>query len=48
MTQHSDVLAVSEFWGGTGNTWLAVLAVVVFTGLPLIALYLARTFVRKI
>jgi len=41
-------MTVSTFWGGTGETWLAVLAVLVFTRVPLIALYQARTFVRKI
>ncbi len=42
------MLAVSTFWGGDGDTWLAVLAVIVFIVLPLIALYQARTFVRKL
>lgn len=41
-------LAVSDFWGGDGKTGLAVLAVVAFTVLPLIALYMARTFVKKL
>jgi hypothetical protein len=44
----SGLLAVSEFWGGDGNTALAVLAVIVFIVLPLIALYQARTFVKKL
>jgi hypothetical protein len=42
------LLAVSDFWGGDGDTWLAVLAVIVFILLPLFALYHARTFVRKL
>lgn len=42
------VLAVSEFWGGDGDTWLAVLAVIVFILLPAYALYHARTFIRKL
>jgi hypothetical protein len=42
------MLAVSEFWGGDGNATLAVIAVVVFIVLPLIALWQARTFVRKL
>jgi hypothetical protein len=42
------MLAVSDFWGGDGDTWLAVLAVIIFILLPLIALYQARTFVRKL
>ena len=41
------MLAVSEFWGG-GDTWRAVVAVIVFVVLSLIALYQARTFVRKL
>ena len=44
----STLLAVSEFWGGDGDTWLAVLAVIVFTVLPLIALWQARTFIKKL
>lgn len=44
----STLLAVSEFWGGDGDTWLAVLAVIVFVVLPAIALYQARTFIRKL
>ncbi len=42
------LLAVSEFWGGDGKTWLAVIAVIVFIALPLVALYHARTFIRKL
>lgn len=42
------MLAVSEFWGGDGNTTLAVVAVILFIVLPAIALYQARTFVRKL
>ena len=42
------LLAVSEFWGGDGDTWLAVLAVVIFILLPLYALYHARTFIKKL
>lgn len=42
------LLAVSEFWGGDGDTWLAVLAVIVFVVLPAIALYQARTFIKKL
>lgn len=44
----STLLAVSEFWGGDGDTWLAVLAVIVFVVLPAIALYQARTFIKKL
>lgn len=44
----ASTLAVSEFWGGDGNTTLAVIAIVALIVLPLIALYQARTFVRKI
>ena len=44
----STLLAVSEFWGGDGDTWLAVLAVIVFIVLPAIALYQARTFIKKL
>jgi hypothetical protein len=44
----SALLAVSEFWGGDGDTWLAVLAVIVFVVLPAIALYQARTFIKKL
>ena len=44
----SELLAVSEFWGGDGDTWLAILAVIVFILLPLVALYHARTFIRKL
>ncbi len=43
-----SVLAVSDFWGGDGKTWLAVLIVVVLLVLCGLALYNARTFVRKI
>jgi hypothetical protein len=42
------MLGVSIFWGGDGNTTLAVIAVIIFVILPLIALYQARTFVRKL
>jgi hypothetical protein len=42
------LLAVSEFWGGDGDTWLAVLAVIIFVLLPLYALYHARTFIKKL
>ena len=42
------VLAVSEFWGGDGKTWLAVLIVVVLVVLSGIALQQARTFVKRI
>jgi hypothetical protein len=44
----ASLLAVSEFWGGDGKTWLAVIAVIVFIALPLFALYHARTFIRKL
>ena len=44
----STLLAVSEFWGGDGDTWLAVVAVIVFVVLPAIALYQARTFIKKL
>ena len=44
----SGLLAVSEFWGGDGDTWLAVLAVIVFIVLPAIALWQARTFIKKL
>ena len=42
------VLGVSEWWGGDGKTWLAAVIVVVLLVLCAMALYLARTFVRKI
>ena len=42
------MMAVSEFWGGDGKTWLAALIVVVLFVLCGLALYNARTFVRKI
>ena len=42
------LFAVSDFWGGDGDTWLAVIAVVVFILLPLYALYHARTFIKKL
>jgi hypothetical protein len=44
----SELLAVSDFWGGDGDTWLAVVAVIVFIVLPLIALFQARTFIKKL
>jgi hypothetical protein len=44
----SPLLAVSEFWGGDGNTALAVIAVIVFIVLSFLALYQARTFIRKL
>ncbi len=43
-----QVLAVSDFWGGDGKTWLAVLIVVVLLVLSALALYNARNFVKKI
>jgi hypothetical protein len=43
-----SVLAVSEFWGGDGDTWRAIVAIVVLIVIPLIALYQARTFIKKI
>lgn len=42
------VLAVSDFWGGDGDTWRAILAIVVMVVLSAIALWQARTFVKKI
>ena len=42
------VLAVSDFWGGDGKTWLAIVAIVVLIALPLVALWQARTFVKKL
>jgi hypothetical protein len=42
------LMAVSDFWGGDGDTWLAVLAVIVMVLLSAAALYQARTFVKKI
>ena len=42
------VLAVSEWWGGDGKTWLAAVIVVVLLVLCALALYNARTFVRRI
>ena len=44
----SELLAVSDFWGGDGDTWLAVVAVIVFIVLPLIALFQARTFIKTL
>jgi hypothetical protein len=44
----AQVLAVSDFWGGDGKTWLAVLIVVVLLVLSALALYNARNFVKKI
>ena len=48
MSALGALLAVSDFWGGDGDTWLAVIAVIVFIVLPFIALYHARTFIRKL
>lgn len=48
MTDMATVLAVSEWWGGDGKTWLAALIVVVLLVLCAMALYNARTFVKKI
>jgi hypothetical protein len=42
------VLAVSDFWGGDGKTWLAIVAIVVLTVISLAALVQARTFVKDI
>jgi ABC-type Fe3+ transport system permease subunit len=42
------LVAVSDFWGGDGDTTLAVLAVIVMVILCAIALWQARTFVKKI
>jgi hypothetical protein len=42
------VLAVSDFWGGDGKTWVAILSIVLILVLSAIALYQARTFVKKI
>jgi hypothetical protein len=42
------LIAVSEFWGGDGKTWLAIVAIVVMIVLPLAALYQARNFVKDI
>jgi hypothetical protein len=43
-----SLLAVSDFWGGDGDTWLAIVAIVVLVALCGLALYHARTFVKKI
>ena len=48
MTDGIAVLAVSEWWGGDGKTWLAALIVVVLLVLCAMALYNARTFVKRI
>lgn len=48
MSELVGVLAVSDFWGGDGKTWLAVLIVVVLFVISGLALYNARTFVKKI
>jgi len=42
------ILAVSDFWGGDGKTWLAIVAIIVMIVLPLAALVQARTFVKDI
>lgn len=42
------LLAVTEFWGGDGKTWLAIVAIVVLTVISLAALIQARTFVKNI
>ena len=49
----TDLLfAFSVFWGGKsegeGDAWLAWLAIILLPLLSLVALYLARTFVKKI
>ena len=46
--ESAALLAVSDFWGGDGKTWLAVVAVIVFIVLPFVALYQARTFIKKL
>ncbi len=48
MTDPIAVLAVSEWWGGDGKTWLAAVIVVVLLVLCAMALYNARTFVKRI
>ncbi len=42
------LIAVTEFWGGDGKTWLAIVAIVVLTVISLAALIQARTFVKNI
>lgn len=42
------LLAVTEFWGGDGKTWLAIVAIVVLTVISLAALFQAKTFVKDI
>lgn len=42
------LLAVSDFWGGDGKTWVAIVAIVVMIVLPLAALAQARSFVKDI
>jgi hypothetical protein len=44
----TTVLAVTDFWGGDGKTWLAWLAIIGMPLLSLVALWQARIFVRKI
>jgi hypothetical protein len=44
----STVYFVSEFWGGDGKTWVAVIAAIVLLLLPFYALYHARTFIKKL
>ena len=48
MLDLAGLLAVSDFWGGDGKTWLAVVIVVVLLVLSAMALYNARNFVKKI
>jgi hypothetical protein len=44
----TTLLAVTDFWGGDGKTWLAWLAIIGLPLISLVALYHARTFVKKI
>ena len=44
----TTLVAVSDFWGGDGKTWLAWLAIIALPLISLVPLYHARTFVKKI
>jgi hypothetical protein len=44
----TTVLAVTDFWGGDGKTWLAWVAIILLPVISFLALWQARTFVKRI